>query len=460
MRFLLLCLVVAFAGCGEDGLKKRAPQIFQDGSKGGGGSPENPSTGDADASPLLGTSAGKELLPLKITLPSVDLYFKKESIPDGAILAANEREFLWLPQKGQAGTFKLDVLDAAGAPARYEVSIATMRDDEIAVGPSAWYADGDVGFLFVHGMAQTDICADGDKGWSQWSGLADVLSPRRDLNSPICYDGRARVDSQAKKVAKQILDAPCGMYGRCVVVTHSMGGLMLEYILLRARDGGNTTAEDRALYRSVREKVAFVVSIASAAGGSKVANIVINPDRYPNATLLASVVKPFLASGDAIQTLQIDYATHVGAPIDIDPGVPFFMVPGYSTDEGIGAETFNGQYEFGVIDAQAGFQSRSDGLVSFRSSCGVASDKEDDGPGRYTGLSGQYQYCFGAPKKPSHHPWFSINLNHTLIQQPVGCSDSLYGCVVHKAKPGGGYEASPELTGKDVPHIMRRLIFR
>lgn len=460
MRLFLLSLVVVLVSCGEGSLKKRTPNIFQGGDKGNSDSTGNPSTPDSDPSILIGTSEVKELLPLKITLPSHDLYFEKGSIPAGAILSDNDREFLWLPQKGQAGTFKLDVVDGSNVPARYEVNVAPLSDDEMTAGPAGWYSDGDVGFVFVHGMSQSDVCADADKGWGQWRGMIDILSPRNEVNSAVCYDGRARVDTQARKVADQILAAPCGMYGRCVVVTHSMGGLMLEYILLRSRDGGNTSAEEVALFRSVRDKIAFVVSIASAAGGSKVANIVKNPENYPNAALLANVVKPFLASGGAIETLHVNYATQIGAPIGLDPGVPFFMIPGYSTDEGIGTNTFNGKYEFGVIDAQAGFQSRSDGLVSFRSSCGVASDKEDDGPGRYTSINGQYQYCFDGPKKSSHHVWFSINLNHLLIQQPVACGGPLKDCVVHKANPGGGYAASPELTGNDVPHIMRRLIFR
>lgn len=461
MRLLVVSLLLGVfaSSCGEGSLKRRTPNIFQ----GQGGSDATPGS-DVDTPesqiPVLDSTSSKELLPLRIKLPENEYYFVKESLPTGSVLNENGRELLWLPQKGEEGAYKLSVLNAAKSEFIYEVRIDAQSDDDMAIGPSAWYREGDIGFIYVHGMSQNDVCETPGKGQDYWLGTPDILGKQSNLNSIVCYDGRDRVETQARKVADQILTSSCGAYGRCVVLTHSMGGLMLEYILHRSLSG-DTPAADRAAFQAVREKIAFVVSIASAAGGSKLANIVKYPDRYPDASLLANIVKPFLASGGAVDSLQVEFASQTVAPMDVDPKMPFFMIPGYSKEEGIGLNSFNGMYELGVLDSNAKFQSRSDGLVDFRSACGVASDREDDGPGRGTSLDSQFQYCFGAPKKPSHHVWFSINLNHAAIHQPfTQCSDAKNGCLVHVGKPGESYQASPELTGMDAVNIMRRLLFR
>lgn len=459
MRLLVVCLSLSVyaSSCGEGSFKRRTPHIFN----GGSGDATNSDRNDSKSQlPILDSTSGKELLPLRIKLPENEYYFVQESLPVGALLNENGREFLWLPQKGQEGSYKLSVLDALKTESIYEVQIDAQTEDEMTIGPAAWYRDGDIGLIYVHGMSQEDVCEAPGKGRDYWLSTPGILMPQASLNSVICYDGRDRVESQARKVADQILASSCGAYGRCAVFTHSMGGLMLEYILHRSLSGDVPTA-DRIAFQAAREKIAFVVSIASAAGGSKLANIVKHPDRYPDASLLANIMKPFLASGGALDSLQVEFASQTVAPMDIDTKMPFFMVPGYSKEEGAGLNTFNGMYELGVLDSNAQFQSRSDGLVAFRSACGVASDREDDGPGRGSSLESQFQYCFGAPKKPSHYVWFSINLNHAAIHQPFAqCQDAKNGCVVHVGKPGESYQASPELTGTDAVNIMRRLLFR
>lgn len=76
---------------------------------------------------------------------------------------------------------------------------------------------------------------------------------------------------------------------------HSMGGLMLEHMFTHIRAPSSKDREPdfykhRDLYAQVHKKVLFVVAVASAAGGSKVADIIE------------------------------------------DPGAPFFMVAGYSSN--------------------------------------------------------------------------------------------------------------------------------
>lgn len=256
---------------------------------------------------------------------------------------------------------------------------------------------------------------------------------------------------------------------------------MLEHMFLHTRaptasDPEPRMFDQRDLYKAVRERTLFVVSLASAAGGSDSASIV-NEDgpRQVGQEAIGVISRVLGANDDATRNLVVSYASHVVAPYSEDPGVPFFMVAGFSerttaeqsgflgsifnvlTDQ-VPLIVFNGNRELALLDSVVLYQARSDGLVDFRSSCGIASDVEGEGPGRNANLDDHFRYCWNARKKANHYVWFLANLNHYLITgQPYDCRNADVPCVALFPDPAHGtFTMNRNFTGLNAMQVVRQ----
>ncbi len=407
----------------------------------------------------------KSLVPQQIQLPQ-NATILTETLPRGCQYEPSTHSLLWLPHQNQVGSHSFRVRTQDQQDLTFTIQVEAHPEETLRLGPPSKYKDSDVGYVYIHGMAMEDYCTNENKGWSVWKWTADVLSPDVDNRAAVCYDGRGRIDFQAAAVARQILDAPCGIFEKCIVVTHSMGGLMMEYILLHAREGSKVTAWERELFRQVQEKTLFVLEFASASGGAELANVVKYPERYPKLKHLIGRIGKLVPSQDAIDVLALDFATQEGAPLNEDPGVPIFMVPGYSRvilarehGEGNMKDAFNGRLDLAALDRSMTLNSRSDGVVTFRSSCGIASDDEKDGPGYQAPLDQQFSYCFFAPKKPRHYVWFTMNLNHFLIYSPFSqCKENPSACQTHSLDAQGSIVERDDLRGMDGITAIRHML--
>lgn len=344
-----------------------------------------------------------------------------------------------------------------------ELKVEAQSEDVLHLGPPRSYRDGDVGYIYIHGMSMINHCTKDEKAWSVWRGTADIVSPDEKTRSAVCYDGRDRVDQQAAAVAQQMINAPCGRFNRCILIAHSMGGLMIEYILLHADESSHPNPTERELFRRVREKTLFVVELGSASGGAEVANVVKYPEQYPKLKHLMGKIGKLVPSREAVNVLALDFATQIGAPLQGDPQVPVFMVPGYSrknllsrTYQYNSDNAFNGNLELAALDRSMGLNARSDGLVSFRSACGIASADETDGPGYKASLNAQLDYCFFSPKKPQHYVWFSMDLNHYAISSPFPkCKNEPTSCQAHTLDVNGQIIERADFQGMDSVNVIR-----
>jgi hypothetical protein len=162
-----------------------------------------------------------------------------------------------------------------------------------------------------------------------------------------------------------------------------------------------------------------------------------------------------------------------------DPGVPIFMVAGYSKKtlrEGKGivdvlkielgdsdAKIFNGETSLATIDYVTDFSSRSDGLVDFRSACGIADASEIGGPGSRASLDQQYQYCAKQQKKPNRYVWFLINSNHFDLTVPTyHCQQSDNPCETRffDATAGSGFTLDPAIGKRSAVEVLRERLTR
>lgn len=491
-------------GCGGE------PARLDDGGRTDAGSTTRPPRTDAGAQVAPDPDSGgmparrvegRELVPLRMTLTtsggsgadggSVRTVEQISGLPRGARFDATSQTLLWIPQLGQTGEHEVWVRTApASGKAEDEatsndvpliLSIAPAKAEHLMGGPPRSYATGDVGFVFIHGKADEDMCEDPKDVEDYWGNGPDLLAGAPEHRTLACYDGRKAVADTAEGVAKQILSAPCGRYDKCIVVAHSMGGLMITHMLTHVRAPEESDAEPElfrhnALFRAVRERVLFVISIASSSGGSRAADIVIDAeDRGPIQRLGGEISRVFGQYNGSTENLVVKRATRVVAPLQEDPGVPFFMIAGYSVrildgasglsldlvgallDDEETAELFNGATELGLLDALVDFHSRSDGLVSFRSACGIASDSGTAGPGHDSELEKQFEYCYASAKRPNHYLWFLINLNHFLIREPTDrCQDKDNRCRVHvPSAEHGGLVHDPSLDGMDTQTVIK-----
>ena len=394
------------------------------------------------------TLATSELKPLTVQLDTTKSISEIGNLPEGASYNSTTKTFRWIPKKGQAGDYNFILgVTSANVEHRLTVTVDPITETQLKSGPLDVYNDGDVGYIFVHGAGDTDRCADAQDLDEYWGDTKNIIAPDTVNRKIVCYDGRNDAEVSALQVAQQIMQSTCGRYNRCVIITHSMGGLIMNHILTHTREPNLTDPkpslfENRFLYQQVKNRTLFVISLGSSAGGSKVANIVEDPTSYGYSVGIINFIEAMTGYGPSGYTRSnfISYATRTLAPITADTEVPFFMVAGFSekqVDEYAGGiinnaelpRIFNSDSELSTLDQVASFRSRSDGLVSFRSACGVASDVVDEGPGRLASLAQQFQYCYQAPKKANFYPWFAINLNHYLLASPVyNCSNSTNPC--------------------------------
>ena len=364
------------------------------------------------------------------------------ALPQGAIFNANAQTLYWLPQKGQAGTYKITAADGT------RITLQVNASAGLEQGPPATYQDGELGFVYVHGMSSENYCLHPVDLATYWGSTSTILSPKPNTGTVACYDGTRSVEDSALIVAQEILSAPCGTYNKCVVVSHSMGNLVMEYILTHSRAAISSDPEPAlfahaALFAQVKSRMLFVISVASAAGGSKAANILNDPLQASFIQGVVGAISDLLSPNTpAAMSLDVQRASTVLAPITADPGIPFFMVPGYTsqTVNEYGAiaallgdtpsTVYNGDSRYAELDPVVQFHSRSDGMVDFRSACGIASSAVNDGPGYTAPVTSQFQYCLSSSRKPNHFLWFMTSLNHTLIATPwAGCSKSATACV-------------------------------
>ncbi len=447
-KVLILCLTaipILFSACGRLEVQKSAsleePSMTSD--------PLYSSSTTLASADLVVRSMAAELFPMDLRL-NADFKISSSqvlSLPEGAVFDFKTRHLLWIPKTGQAGEHvaQIQFFGESGETAIVEARI-TVNTTPLTAGPPATYRDGDVGYIFIHGKTDENLCHDSTGLKRYWRHGDDVIAPDKENRLLACYDGRQDVVSESKKVAQQILNAKCGRFNRCIVVAHSMGGLMIEHILTHTRNPVATDrypewfSERRDLFQKVKDRTLMVVSLASAAGGSKVADIVINPSRQNISNQAIGIVaRAFGEKNDAAKNLVPDFSSTYVAPMNEDPEVPFFMVAGFSKKilkgtydyakaitgnlffdkHGDKKKYFNGDIDYMRLDRIAEFGSRSDGLVSFRSACGVRSRSDANGPGYDDSMQSQLDYCFKAPKKPNHYPWFTINLNHSLITGPT-----------------------------------------
>lgn len=422
-----------------------------------------------------------ELKPTALSVDGSSAPQFSQALPEGAIYDALSKKVIWIPKKGQAGTYQVSFL-IDNKKINYSVSVAAVTDDRlIQQGPPFKYADGDVGYIFVHGMGDVDRCANASELAQYWGMAPAVIAPDANTRKVACYDSRRAVADVAPGVAQQIINANCGKFNKCIVVIHSMGGLLMEHMFLHTRV---PTAQDprpeffanRELYNAAKKKVLFVVALASAAGGSKTADIVQGENLSLGQELAGYISRLMSQDGDNTKNLMVKTASNIVAPISGDPGIPFFMIPGYTEKTmteatgfyfkfidfffDIPLSVFNGYRDLVVVDGISAFHSRSDGVVDLRSSCGIASDNPDDGPGKDANLEASLQYCFNARKKPNHYVWFMSNLNHYLIKDTVvGCDNSEAPCVTRLPNSQvGSFQIDPSLTGLSAVEVVRLLL--
>ncbi len=399
-----------------------------------------------------------------------------KNLPKGAIYQETDQTIYFIPQKGQRGKYEIEI--EGNETLEWELEVTAVAEETLQKkGPTESYSDGDIGYIFLHGKTMSNLCESKEGAEAYWLKADEVLAPDETNRTLICYDGTKKVSETVKSVAEQMEKASCGLYGRCIVVTHSMGGLMLEHMLIYAGKGEGLDEDlkgHEALYQKVKDKILMVISIASAAGGSKTADVALELSKDPD-----SLIGQFydLEAGSN-QSLRVNHATTVLAPVNQDPGVPFFMVAGYSENikEGSGdvlgsifdslaggdeteEKPFNGSTMYSTLDQMTGFTSRSDGAVAFRSSCGTTSSSADDGPKRDAEISEHLKYCYAEAKKPNHYVLFLSDLNHDLIIQDIDCKETKNRCqVLFPDEEQKTFTPSPTYTGQNTIQVIRKLI--
>lgn len=396
------------------------------------------------------------------------------TLPSGAIFNTQTKTVYWMPQKGQAGSYTI----AAGTgSSRRLIQLSVAAANGLSQGPPKNFSDGVVGYVFVHGMSSKNYCLSPGDLSAYWAGTAEYLAPQPTLRTLSCYDGTQGAEQSAVLVAQQILAAPCGPYNKCIVVAHSMGNLIMEHIFTHARAAQNGDPEPglfdhAALFSEVKKKVIFVISLASAAGGSKAATILNDPSSATTLQRLSGDLAQTLGQNTpATRSLAVLRASTVLAPVAADPGVPFFMVPGYTAQTvneagllntllslgNIPRPVYNGDFNYATLDPVIRFTSRSDGIVDFRSACGIASSTENEGPGYTAPITSHFQYCLSSGKKPNHYLWFVSNMNHGLIATPwTGCYNTSNPCISWFPNANGtGYNLESSLYFRSAIEVIR-----
>ena len=473
--FIIVALLFLLSGCAKDHspIEVIRSQIVEPEDSDSKSNPENQTFSDFEKVIPVESYQIQVLEPLQIEVASNEDFIDTwmETLP-GATLSTDGQYLNWIPKNHQSGIYRVQSRKVIK-----KISVAP-RDLSETIGPPQGYEDGDVGYIFIHGRGEEDLCKDDDELDFYWYGTPDLLAPVRKFQNILCYDGRDSVKEIAPRVARQILEADCGAYDRCITVTHSMGDMILEHILIHAEiEYRKTTpfADHHPIYAEVKNRILYNIAIGSAANGSKVANILENPkDHAFGQRVVGRIADVFGADNAASEDLQIKRATQILAPHSRDVGIPFYMVAGYSEKRvnsagdlgllaiGLGASkrVFNEDTQYALLDGVTSFRSRSDGAVAFRSSCGIASNNENDGPGTNASKTEQFTYCFQAKKKTNHYPWFVTNLNHSLVKvDHKNCDSGSNPCLnrfYSASNPQGIVD--PNFRETSPPRVIRRIL--
>lgn len=403
-------------------------------------------------------------------------------LPPGAKFDATTGLLLWLPKHGQAGTHDLEFRDSIGfVRLRLRLKIEPAPASILEGGPTDGAAHGDVGFVFIHGMGPVDRCADQAELAAYWESTPTVIG----RNGPVkvaCYDARVAAEAAAIAVAQQIVDADCGALDRCILVAHSMGGLVAEFILTHDREARDEDPEpalfEKAeLFARAKERVLSVIAIGSAAGGSRVADALASQNSNSVSSWVGHAARVIGQGTEASKSVTTVRATQVLSPVTADPGVPIYLVPAYSVQTSwewdpwfggflggiIGSvpmKVFQGDRYLAALDAIVLPNSRGDGLVEFRGACGVSSADPHAGPGYSAPLSAQLDYCAKSPKRPNRHLWFLSNINHMWVQTPwSNCGNSDNPCHTLEYIPSTrSLVRHQALDGKSAVHVIREKI--
>ncbi len=426
-------------------------------------------------------------------------------MPEGAIFNSKNGTIEWIPQKGQAGNHNIyyniksketdSQASLVSGNRSLRIQVLKPSDDSYYHfnGPPDVYKDSEIGYIFIHGKTINNMCNQPENISSNvqnyWKNSTSIIAPNNENRTLICYDATNHVPVSAKSVAEQIINASCGSYNRCVVITHSMGGLMIEFILTHAREAVDSDPEpehyaDNQLFKKVKERLLFVISIASAAGGSKVADLLVHPGDHSVAQeVIGRYSEIFVVDGQnhgSTYSLAIQRATGVLSPLNADPEIPFFMVPGYSrkvqedieenletvwdtltgNDEDY-MDKFDGNEEYMYLDFFTNFRSRSDGVVAFRSACGLKSADAHHGPGHDNRLEEHLNYCDQTPKKANHFVWFLSHFNHQNIISLVSCNNFAHPCqhlFPDQARMSGYIEGESDYNELNTPELIRKLL--
>jgi hypothetical protein len=88
----------------------------------------------------------------------------------------------------------------------------------------------------------------------------------------------------------------------------------------------------------------------------------------------------------------------------------------------------------------------------------VASDVEEEGPGRLVPREQHFSYCWNAKKKANHYVWFMSNLNHYLITgQPYNCRNTEAACVsLFPSAADGTFLIHRGYTGMHTMEVIRQ----
>lgn len=473
---MLGLLLVAFQNC-SPGFRVLEPSALPGTRNDASTDGEADDNGEGDGNGSASTIPEKmlsfdETEPVEVALSGED--FSPVALPEGALF--DGRVLRWLPRVGQTGAYKIEFKNTLGEKSFVlNLQVSARSATALARGPSDGAADGDVGFVFIHGMGSVDRCGSSSDLTAYWSGAPATIVRETATRTVACYDARASAESQAPKVAQQILDADCGKFNRCILVTHSMGGLVTEFIMTHDRDA--KTGEDAALFanaelfKKAKARTLAVISLASASGGSKVADALASSNSSSIASFVGGVARWIGSGTQSAASVTVARATTL-VPIDADPGVPFYMVAGYSVKsawewdpwfgglwsavDDIPMTVFQGDQELMGLDSVIQPSTRWDGLVDFRSACGVRSADSRFGPGYSADASLSFNFCATAAHKPNHYPWLISNLNHYLIAMPwTGCGGA-NPCEIREYSPtSNSFSVSSAMAGMSAIHAIR-----
>lgn len=446
--FSLFILLIAFQNCGpawrtldSDALAENSLSPTTDAI---------PSMDPQLPGPAEKTISASETQPLSVNIRSSEM-LSASLLPAGASYDADHGLFLWLPKVGQAGVQTIAFKTAEGTVAlKLNLQISALTSAERAAGPRDGASDGDVGFIFIHGLGEIDRCANPADLAMYW-GFGPTRLARGSKATVLCYDGRLSAETVAPQIAKKILAADCGRFNRCILVTHSMGGLVAEFMMTHARGAKSGDPEpalfsNADLFAAVKSRTLSVISLASAAGGSKVADIAVGSPSSAFSLFASQITDWMGRDTPSVRSVQVLRASLILAPLNEDPGVPVYMVPGFSPQTAwewdpwsgglygavtsdIPLQVFQGDTSLTGLDGVMQTKARSDGLIDFRSGCGLRSADANGGPGYSSSLLAQLLYCAKWEKKPNHFVWFASNLNHFLIPKDwAGCANTDAPC--------------------------------